>query len=550
MTSKYISVIAFNETSWTTRKIAMSLGLVALVSLGGSSTLAHAKDPAIVGSGPAWEQVKVAPGGAQRQVILVHDESAIRNLPLSASARSFLAQGLSARDDLRQGGALVVDLQAVAAIEAHAKATGAWPRFLGFPKCPEKKKTKVQTINITKPIDFTKSSTGGLSGSVGLKGQIKVNGTMSAHLTFNKGIWIGKCIYPSVVVSGLDIDATTDSSLTAAVDGKFQRSWSQVFFEKDIEVVDQTIMIAGVFPLRVLGYIPLKIGLDADAAATLEASSNVKLTGRMKYQCKLASGCSGTRSFNLTNSEEGSRVNFEVNTRAKVTPYADVGVRISLYSDKLIYAQASGRVNLTGDLWGYVGNTCGDADADGQNEVVKALTLNLGLGVDARVSAGFGGKERWKKEWKNVYTRNLGFWALGGSTALTPIFDAEHTSGRTVLSTLKMRPCWPYADKMSYVVNWGDGTSSTVSGSPNAATHATHTFGSRGAKSLEATATRDAKSRSINQQSRANVVISGSGSSGDDGNEGNDGNFDSVVCKKRPGHPPPPKSCYIENQGG
>ena len=45
----------------------------------------------------------------------------------------------------------------------------------------------------------------------------------------------------------------------------------------------------------------------------------------------------------------------------------------------LAYAQVGVRPYLRGDLWGYYGNACGDADSNGVNETVNALTFDLGL---------------------------------------------------------------------------------------------------------------------------------------------------------------------------
>ena len=88
--------------------------------------------------------------------------------------------------------------------------------------------------------------------------------------------------------------------------------------------------------------------------------------------------------------------------------------------------------------------------------------------------------------------------SFGDGTALDPIFTAELTSN--LLQTRmhgRMRPCWPYADAVTYRVTWSDGAVTTFTGSPTVLFTQDHQFASYGVKAVKLEALHDAAGRDL-----------------------------------------------------
>lgn len=170
-------------------------------------------------------------------------------------------------------------------------------------------------------------------------------------------------------------------------------------------------------------------------------------------------------------------------------------------------------VSAPAKLWGYLGNTCGDADGDGKYESLKSLVLT----VDGQIAL-FGqysilGKKRWdwidwKKDiagWKAVkvteFTRGKGdFYALQypimakefmppANSALTPMLIAPNPMpNKGAGISASMRSCVPnyLKQRMEYTVDFGDGSKATIAGDGGQPIIAAHNWGSNlGEKSVK-----------------------------------------------------------------
>ena len=181
------------------------------------------------------------------------------------------------------------------------------------------------------------------------------------------------------------------------------------------------------------------------------------------------------------------------------------GIRVGLYSDALAYAEASGRLFLQGDLWGYLGNSCGDADGDGHNEGVGGATTDLSMGFDVLLELSiFGSNRSW-----TVYgwERPLAFYALDFpdlASPLEPFIEAENPAaqalplqvGETGEWRVKMRPCYPYPDAVAVDVEPAIG-SGTLTVPPREGKVAALRFDRPGTYRYEFTALRDEKDRTL-----------------------------------------------------
>ena len=129
-------------------------------------------------------------------------------------------------------------------------------------------------------------------------------------------------------------------------------------------------------------------------------------------------------------------------------------MRAYLYSEWIAYAQVGVRPYLYGDLWGYYGNTCGDADGNGINETVSALTFDLDwqLFITAQAAA-FGCPTKWNNLW-STSRRHIKFWDLPRAPAPSgPRCSGPSSAAVNALATYnsRMRPCWPYGDTVTTI---------------------------------------------------------------------------------------------------
>jgi hypothetical protein len=188
--------------------------------------------------------------------------------------------------------------------------------------------------------------------------------------------------------------------------------------------------------------------------------------------------------------------------------WVQAAVRAYLYTEWVAYAQVGIRPYLRGDLWGYYGNGCGDADGNGVTETVDALTFDLDWQVYLTASASAFGSSptNWTLWGSPRY--HIRFWDLIGSDALRPMINGPATVGVNYSQGYggKMRPCWPYSDNVSYRFNWGDATSTNFSGAAHSWNTYNHTWNTTGAKALSLVAMSDSHGRSFNNATTSRTI--------------------------------------------
>jgi hypothetical protein len=191
-----------------------------------------------------------------------------------------------------------------------------------------------------------------------------------------------------------------------------------------------------------------------------------------------------------------------VEGRVKVTPYVDIAFRGVLYGEWFAYGQVGVRPHLLGDLWGYAGNQCGDADGDGDFETVRALTFDLDRRIDLTRETRVFNRDPRRGTIRTGAVKHVSFWDLVNSTAMQPYLQGPKelnvdTSGAY---KVRMRPCWPYTDQVDYKVNWGDGSPvQDLQGAPGTEVNASHTWATDGDKTVTATSVRDAHGRGLDE---------------------------------------------------
>jgi hypothetical protein len=423
-----------------------------------------------------------------------------------------IAEGLAISE---QNGQLTPELAAIAepADEETSSSASAVGTNSLFGSCATKDYLTARSYDLSQVEPFEKSFDIGDDGAGFLKMTGNLDGTVHGVIRFGikrKAIF-GVCIPYGVKVYTIHIygDATTDNEVTLH---------GRIHAQQSIGPKEIAKPVLYTYPVN-LYYItiyvgislPITTGLDvtADVFGDLDYTGKHVATGTFDYTCTL-DNCSGTSDFDNGSTTGAQEVTAAVDGHIKPNIYLDIGVRGWIYSDSAISAQIGLRANFLGDLWGYAGNTCGDADGDGFNETVDALTFDLDRRIDitGRVSV-LGAK--WNRTIKTGTPKHVSFWDLGGSTAMQPQL---HGPSPVMVDTLagpykvKIRPCWPYTDNVTYRINWGDGgPTQDLTGAPGVELEASHTWATAGTKTVAAASASDAHGRVLDQPYARDILV-------------------------------------------
>jgi hypothetical protein len=381
--------------------------------------------------------------------------------------------------------------------------------------CATHEKTYNKPINLNDltwdpdPIDLG----GGFTGTIKLEGDLE--GQANLVLKFNvKRKKVGfNCVpwsasFKTARISG---NATSETGVTLTGSVNYKKDFGPWNLAKP-HLFTVTFSV-GWIPVSIGFNLPVTAGLNLDATVTGTVNYNGThtATGTFDYTCTLKD-CIGTSNFsNVGENGATQTITGGVDGRIKATPWVDVGLRAYLYTEYIAYAQVGVRPHLLGDLWGYTGNSCGDAAADGHFETARALTFDLDTRIDWTAQASAFGSDPWKKTLKTGSVNHFRFWdVLGNSTAMEPHFHGPGTLyvGDNGDYKVRMRPCWPYTDNVTYQINWGDGaTPQEVQGAPATELTVPHTWSEAGNKAASVTAVSDAHGRDIDKSTARTIEV-------------------------------------------
>jgi hypothetical protein len=240
-----------------------------------------------------------------------------------------------------------------------------------------------------------------------------------------------------------------------------------VFVEFVAEVGIATSIAAGSQPVHVAGGLWGGAGLTVDVACT-------------------PSGCGGGYASGTPGALVTDPITADVTSsgRATIRPYIYPSLRaLVLVGPAPLMGQIGPRLSTHLDIWAHNG-LCGDANQDGVEEEAVGLTLDLDLPI-LDIFARYGlwsipGLPDWvgnltqsEAVLATLLTSHFGFWDLtdqiataGGTRALSPIVagPASPQVGVPASYTAMMRPCYPYPDRVTGAIAWGDGTTFNWSG--------------------------------------------------------------------------------------
>jgi len=407
-----------------------------------------------------------------------------------------------------QQGALTPALQAIAE-PADPEPKGLTASKV-FGRCSTRPFDRTKTFNLNAPIYDVSSSQAGFTGTLSVNVNVQGTGTGEVHLTLKRYALFGVCIPYGAVFKSARAYGTASVNYGATLSGtlSYAHSWEKEVAKPFLFSLNFAI---GPVPVHIGFNLPITLGLDFEAsvAGSVSYNGSQNAMGSFDYFCSL-NGCNGTSYFAQSGPPSSQPFTGSVSGRLKPTLWAQAGVRAFLYDEWVAYMQLGVRPYLYGDLWGYYGNNCGDADQDGTYETVRALTFDLDwkLYITAQAAAFGGQPKKWDDLW-HTNRSHIRFWDLIGSSALQPMFSGPEYVLANSLEQYsgKMRPCWPYEDNITYLLDWGDGSTLGFSASPLAWTGSLHSWPQPGVVGIGLTAQRDEHGRVLNASTPRTVTV-------------------------------------------
>lgn len=469
--------------------------------------------------GDGWRKIRVygqatdANTGAlvpvDRELVVIEDKTKVSTAPIATFAKQEIEQELTYSKTAYLAGTTAeqdeVDIvDPATAAEAEAAMSSGTDSMLRL-GCTSEERTYEKSISTTKTYSHTKTTeAGSFTGSAAFTATLAASAKAKVKIKVHRSIWIG-CLPYKVSFRNAQFQGNADVTAKANVDATFEKSWK---YDKKVaqpSLGSLAFSISG-FPVKLNFSAPIHVGVEANAKATLKLDGSVTGKGSFDVVCT-TSGCTGTKTatYGWT---PGTTPTLAVNARVDVAPYAYAGVHANLYTDWIANAELGVKAKINGELWGYAGNTCGDADYNGTNEWVTGLTLNARARVDLIAKASIVGTDHGPWTW-NLLDRHLAFWDLGSSGATTPMLNtkANPLGSTTVEAYGRMRPCWPFTDKMLYRVAWNDGTTTEFWESPTVQFSKLKNYGSYGTKVVSVTAVRDTMGRAPNKTKTDSVYL-------------------------------------------
>lgn len=290
------------------------------------------------------------------------------------------------------------------------------------------------------------------------------------------------------------------------------------------------IYIPVVGPIGVLLIVDAPVEIGVIAGVQSPTLTNFEAAGELSlgfdYACKFGGGCTAKEPFHAEASFDAHVTgDFGLEGRAFVKPYAGINLRASLYFPGAVYAKVGPRAYMNFDLWS-ASKACGDADGNGQQEWVSALTLDHDIGLEllgeigiydivtgvGAVDAALDFLPPYSFPIGNPLNWHLGFTNLLDSDgkAFQPMLAAPASVREDLPATFgaSMRPCYPYGDDMRYDLIFGDGGYGSVEGDPGQSAAASHTFANPGTYPVKVTAVEDAHGRVFDEAFGTPLVTS------------------------------------------
>lgn len=378
-------------------------------------------------------------------------------------------------------------------------------RFATRSSCSDTFITRSRGLSFSPSFNANQNFGGGFSGTIGANGGGNVNATGEIQIRVLRARVFWTCVPYGVRFQHARVFGNLNLNSTVTLNGTINfTNPSPIEFKIAKPSLGGFAFMAGPVPVYIGFNLPISIGAEISASVTGQVQFNAGLTatGSFNYLCN-GSGCSGTQNFSTSFQNPANPFGASVSGRIQPSPYAEIAVRAYLYHDAFAYTQVGLRGYLLGDLWAYTGNMCGDADGNGINENVSALTFNLDWQLKLKGKIAVFGNP-WSTTLWSSSKRHIRFWDLisSGSTALRPMIGGPSTTAVNTMTTYtaRMRPCWIYSNNVTYTMGWGNSNTTSLTGAPTSPVAGMQQWGTAGTRTLTLRPVSDAHGRVFNTQ--------------------------------------------------
>lgn len=372
--------------------------------------------------------------------------------------------------------------------------------------CAEKTESQSIPVQFSRTFDlpYTLNNTS-VGGGVSVSGSVDIKFPFSGNFNAEVQAFYNPCLF-YVRPKALRTAGTMSLGAQMSVDVK------KVNFKKDIPIPTQPITFPLLKGAVVIEGVVVEAGVDlfvqggvdinAQAEVDVRYTASGSGSGPFDFSCD-GQKCGGNLGFTPTFTSSGNVSLAGQGVRASVTPYVFGGLQFEVEEGNVLSAQIGPRPALIGDFWAYAGPNCGSTGA------VNALTADIDAGIDVRYQLKTPVVRKSDIIWAPPKV-HLGFWdLLGNSTGLTAVVtgNAAPAAGSTSPYTVRMRPCYPYTDRIQYSVNFSnnpliktvgaglDLREAGSQGSPQDGVTVNHNWPSPGNFNVSASAVKDAHGR-------------------------------------------------------
>jgi fibronectin type 3 domain-containing protein len=472
--------------------------IVPLLALGaalfGSAGVAQSSEdpPRILERGPGWRYFDTTPTATGGEVWEVYP-GAVNALPVSETQRQIMQDAFdSATTDLDLP--IYFDQEGLAQAEAN-QASGSAVAELSLCGWNDDEKKIVRDWSK----DIIDEERQWSAGNGALQGTFRLTLPLTGHVEGGVRYSYRACPRPGFKIKSF----WTKGSVSMNGEGSLAvTATARQTYEKQWKIAEPELGEVWWGPVRFVFTLPIFMGVKLDAAVSGEVGMELNATasGTFDYYCPWRKSCTGTTNFTDNFEITGPQGSAELDLTAEGNAMALL--RASVWHSSIGYAQAGAQAYARAKIWGYYGDTCGDADGNGSNETVEALVAELRAGYQFAYGwdtfltdshFAYTGGQEWLLAWRDL----LGD---GGSTALQPMIlgPATVVAGSPAQYTVNMRPCYPYTESVTFTMSpgtWTGGNSVT----PGAGgTVVGTTFATPGGTAVTARATRDTAGRDIN----------------------------------------------------
>ncbi len=486
-----------------------------------------------LGTGTGWELMNISGANTDNSelpafdsnVYVVGDDTGIAHAPMPGALRTKLAASSANRSTVfildkkildeihlsEQQGTLTPYLQSI--------ATPAETTLLAEDdSCPDEAlEPKQKTWDFTKYLTATKDLGDGLSGTIKTSGNLEAKATLTANVNKVRARILAWCVPAGFDLQQVTVDAKGALNYGASVEGSISSTngWAFPIAKPHLGSI---AFLAGPIPVYIGVNLPLTMGLDLKTTVTGQISYTANQSMGVNYKATCTfDGCTDESSVTAPTSS-GTDVAGSIQGRIEPSVWAQAAVRAYLYSEHAAYAQVGVRPYVDGDLWGYVGYNCGDADGDTQEEFVRGSYFDLNWRVN--VTAEVSGLSIFTKEWTNlwstgkqhIYFKNLAPTVPGGWTPFDPMMVGSANPGQydNTAYSIRMRPCFPFQGEnaINYEVNWGDGAAESFSGAKfDTVALKRHAWQQEGLKTASVKAVSDSHGRTFNSTYQRTIDV-------------------------------------------